>query len=236
MSHSVLAQPASRFYRDELRSRWLDLCIRLEVKGGIIHHTKMYDRLTHYYSHPGRHYHTLEHIHYCLKKFDEVKHLLSDPDAVELAIWFHDAIYEFWTQPNENEQFSASLAIFFIHRLMGLSRTLASRVAYLIENTQYFQLGMSSAKTQDGKFTVDIDLSGFGDTWEVFQKNNKKVASEFEWMPECEYLDKSLRTMKMFRKREPFYLTDYFRERYQLQAYANLDREIQRLEQMLKTA
>ena len=101
--------------RDRLLERWLDLCKWIDAKGDVAYQGELFYRLIYYYEQPGRYYHTLFHIKDCLVKFDEVKRLLEEPDVVELAIWFHDAIYEFWTKPNENEQFSASLAIFLLN-------------------------------------------------------------------------------------------------------------------------
>lgn len=47
-----------------------------------------------WYSKPSRVYHTLPHIVHCFLEFDSVKHFLKNPEAVELAIWFHDIVYE----------------------------------------------------------------------------------------------------------------------------------------------
>ena len=230
---------ANRFAKEELQDRWLSLCKRLGVKGDVIYHVKLYDQLTHYYSHPARVYHNLEHIRYCLGKFDEVIHLVPHPDLVELAIWFHDAIYELWADDDEFR--SASLALFFITQLMGLERDLARRVAFIIENTAYFNKNNTHTPNEDAKYMIDIDLAGFGDTLEVFEQNGKNVAAEYGWVDTAEHLEKRIKILKIFRTRDPFYLTDYFRKKYQERARDNLDIEINilehnKLEQLLKTA
>ncbi|TIP06758.1 MAG: hypothetical protein E5X72_00790 [Mesorhizobium sp.] len=46
------------------------------------------------YSTEDRHYHDLSHIEAMLALADEYRGLLDDPQAVEAAIWFHDAIYD----------------------------------------------------------------------------------------------------------------------------------------------
>lgn len=40
-----------------------------------------------------RHYHTLEHVLDCLEKAKRERGRFGDPAAVELALWYHDAIY-----------------------------------------------------------------------------------------------------------------------------------------------
>ena len=55
-----------------------------------------------------RHYHGLAHIDAMLALAREYRHLLEDPQAVEAAIWFHDAIYD--SRAKDNEAKSAGLA------------------------------------------------------------------------------------------------------------------------------
>ena len=60
------------------------------------------------YSEPHRHYHTTAHIDACLAELDLAGDLASDRGEVEVALWFHDAIYRSWR--HDNEQRSADLA------------------------------------------------------------------------------------------------------------------------------
>jgi len=58
-----------------------------------------------FYSESERFYHTFKHIEFCLGLFDQVKGQCNDADSLELAIWFHDAVYNFPLV--ENEKLSA---------------------------------------------------------------------------------------------------------------------------------
>ncbi len=66
------------------------------------------ERLITAYSAPDRHYHNLDHISECLGELDAARHLAADPVAVELALWFHDAVYD--SRATANEERSADLA------------------------------------------------------------------------------------------------------------------------------
>ena len=60
------------------------------------------DALLARYSEPHRRYHTLQHLAECFAAFDEIADLAQHPADVELALWFHDAIYD--TRRSDNEQ------------------------------------------------------------------------------------------------------------------------------------
>ncbi len=54
------------------------------------------------YAEPHRHYHTQHHIAACLEALDAHRHCAERPEEVELAIWFHDAVYD--TRRTDNEE------------------------------------------------------------------------------------------------------------------------------------
>lgn len=70
-----------------------------------------------YYSEPHREYHSIEHIHYMLKHFDNFKkktNIIDEKEeiALEIAIIFHDVIYN--PLSKENEYKSAKFALDYI--------------------------------------------------------------------------------------------------------------------------
>src|SRR5687767_2511875 len=71
------------------------------------------------YSSSDRHYHNFTHIQDCLSIFDQTSFLAAHPEEVELAIWFHDAVYD--TRRSDNEQKSAEWAEAVIQQA-GLSQ------------------------------------------------------------------------------------------------------------------
>ncbi len=61
----------------------------------------LHRRLILAYAEPQRAYHTLTHIRSCFDIFQDVRQLVANADALALAIWFHDAIYEIGAEDNE---------------------------------------------------------------------------------------------------------------------------------------
>ena len=81
------------------------------------------------YRTPARAYHNLRHVEHCLKEFDAVKDKASNLAAVEVAIWFHDAVYD--TKVSDNEEKSALVAVETL-KGMGVHAGLSKRVSRLI--------------------------------------------------------------------------------------------------------
>src|SRR6185503_19782333 len=58
---------------------------------------------------PHRRYHTVEHLAFMLDVIDRDADLADDPDAVRLAAWLHDAVYD--PRAADNEERSVDLAV-----------------------------------------------------------------------------------------------------------------------------
>src|SRR6266849_5196766 len=83
------------------------------------------------YTAPDRHYHDLRHIEALLGLAHACASAISDGDAVEAAIWFHDAVYD--TRRSDNEGRSAALAV---ARLAGTTHEARiARIAAMIRAT-----------------------------------------------------------------------------------------------------
>ena len=133
----------------------------------------VYDCLFDYYSEDSRHYHTPLHIEHCLRQFDAARAEMADPDAIELALWFHDVIYETDVGAGENELASAEL--FLQCARAQFETSFRDRVYRLIMVTTHSE----SPQTLDEAFMVDIDLSSFGLPWEACSRDSEDVRAEF---------------------------------------------------------
>src|SRR3954465_15774143 len=83
------------------KERWQQLMADL----GIVPETSLetYEALVAAYSQKHRRYHTTAHIEYCLSEFDKARALANEPAEVEIALWFHDAIYDPYASGNEEK-------------------------------------------------------------------------------------------------------------------------------------
>ncbi|NJM10822.1 MAG: hypothetical protein HC889_01895 [Synechococcaceae cyanobacterium SM1_2_3] len=172
------------------------------------------------YGEPHRHYHTLNHIRHCLHQFDQAAALMADPDAVEMALWFHDAIY----QPGapDNEWRSAEL---FREWAEGRTEpTFLQRVHDLVMATTHRE-----PQQNDAGFIVDIDLSGFGLPWAECERDGCLIRAEFPAMTDDEYYPGHLRFLRTLQNRPTFFFTEFFQQRYESVAQANVARIIAEL-------
>ena len=182
----------------------------------------IYQRLLAGYQEPHRHYHTLDHIKHCLTLFEDCKALVSEPDALELAIWFHDVILV--SGERDNEARSAQL---YLELSDGIQReSLRQLVWRLIMATRHNGDHLDDA---DSSYMVDIDLSSFGLPWDEFMHDSMNVRTESRHLCDADYQLKQTGFHRSLLARSHFYLSDFFFERLETQARDNLARYFEHL-------
>jgi len=175
-----------------------------------------------------RHYHNLAHIEAMLALAADYRALLSDPEAVEAAIWFHDAIYD--SKAKDNEARSASLAR---NKLAG--RTDAGRldrIGAMILATATHQLPRfdDDAATRDASLFLDMDLSILGAAPDAFDAYERAVRREYGWVEEPMWRAGRGAVLKDFLARPRIFHTEEFRQRFEPQARLNMARSLETLQ------
>ena len=201
------------------KARWLELMQRL----GFDDNSQTFEQLCAHYYAKGRYYHNAEHISAMLGHFSAHRALAENPEAVELAIWFHDAIYQPFS--SSNEQDSAGWARAFVLENDNTNKALADCVRALIMAT----LHQSAPLSGDDALLVDIDLSILGTRPEVYAEFEQNVRKEYAKVPGFLYKRKRKQVLQGFLDRESIYQLDVFKHKWEARARENLRRAIERL-------
>src|SRR5216683_5961579 len=176
--------------------------------------------LVHAYSAPDRHYHNLGHVEALLGLMRDNLTFLSDPAAVEAAVWFHDAIYD--THRNDNEARSADLA------RERLSDTAAAeqmdRIAAMISATASHTLpSFGDERTaSDCALFLDMDLAILASPAAQFAAYEAAVRLEYGWVPEPMWIAGRRRVLEGFLARPNIYASPQFRSCCEAAARRNL--------------
>lgn len=167
-----------------------------------------------------RRYHTTRHLAHCLTTYD--RNPLRD-DRVELALWFHDAVYD--PHGSDNEERSADLA-HSVATTAGLTPETVDVVVCCILATRHREPPANAAQA----LTLDVDLAILGENRRRFERYDAAIRAEYAWVPEETYRRERCRILAGFARRDDLFTTPWFRRRCMARARANLLRAVRRLE------
>src|SRR5262249_22650221 len=179
------------------------------------------------YTAPDRYYHDLRHIEVLLGLADACASAITDHDAVEAAIWFHDAIYD--TRRNDNEDRSAALAA---ARLAGATdEARIARIAAMIRATAGHTMPdfADAAARRDCALFLDMDLAILGSPPADFDVYEVAVRREYDWVTEPQWKLGRRAVLVQLLARPAIYATARFQASHEAAARRNLARAIARL-------
>lgn len=180
------------------------------------------------YGEPHRHYHTMTHIQWCLDLLYDFFAPEARPvwyDHIELALWFHDVIYD--PRAPNNEECSAKLLEGFA-LLQGLPEKLAADAAFSVRATKHTGENLDGMPVPT-QWVLDIDLASLGFEPKRFDENSAQIREEYSWVPEDAYRAGRKTILQGFLDRPRIYLTDPCHARFEAQARENLKKAIERL-------
>jgi predicted metal-dependent HD superfamily phosphohydrolase len=199
-------------------SRWKQPWAEL----GLAARMELHADLRNAYSEPERAYHTLHHINECLQLLQQAQGLAKSSPSIELAIWFHDAIYD--PRRGDNEERSALWAQAELRRA-GASPALQDRIVSLVLVTCH----NAEPQTADEELMSDIDLAILGAGSRRFDEYERQVRQEYAHVPTQQFRPARRKILNEFLAREHIYFTEWFRTRREVQARTNLQRSLTRL-------
>jgi predicted metal-dependent HD superfamily phosphohydrolase len=200
----------------DLHSRWHDAWKALGRAPG----PGLFAELLSAYREPHRRYHTLAHLEECFTELQLIGSLAEHPVEIELALWFHDAVYD--TRRQDNEERSAQWAA---RAIAPASTEAAHRVHGLVMATRH----AAEPEALDARVLVDVDLSILGAPPARFDEYEAQVREEYSWVAEPVYRGERRKILAGFLARASLFNTAPFVERYGTRARANLERALARL-------
>ncbi|MBD8529869.1 MULTISPECIES: N-methyl-D-aspartate receptor NMDAR2C subunit [unclassified Massilia] len=164
---------------------------------------------------PQRHYHTLQHLEECLDHFDAMRAQSDHACEIELALWFHDAVYD--VHAHDNEARSAGWALRALAGA-GLAPASCERVAALVMATA----AHAPSAAPDAQVLTDIDLAILGAPLPRFAEYERQIRAEYAHVPAALFAAKRKAVLRGFLERARIYQTAHFRTHLESQARANL--------------
>lgn len=183
---------------------------------------QLYHSLILRYQEPHRRYHTDQHLFDCLERVAEFQSIAEHFAEVELALWFHDAIYD--KKGSKNEIQSANWARDSM-LAAGLSLASADRVHALIMCTRH----NAQANGIDAEIVTDVDLGILGAPPENFALYERQIREEYSWVPALLFRHKRKAILEEFLRRPRIYSTELYYQRFDAQARSNLSHALVQL-------
>ena len=207
-----------------LRSKWVLFCqdkLLLSHDRG----EKIWSVIQSKYGEPIRKYHTLEHIQDLLIELQVYQNKIVDLNAVILAIFFHDIIYD--PTARDNEEKSAEL--FSALMSENLSDVIVEKVVFYINSTRDHSPALS--KDEDLLYFLDLDMSILGRDRLAYAQYSKKIRMEYCHIQEVAFNSgRSTFLRKILLDEKTIFLTEDFRSKMEQKARENIAWEIEELE------
>lgn len=183
-----------------MQAGWVQLLARFSVEPVAAY--PIFDRLVAAHSETHRHYHNLEHLHEMFRVAGRLADVCDDPAAIQLAIWFHDSVYD--PQAKENEERSADLAVELLGPL-GLQEKTLVHVGSMIKATAHTT---DDSMDADTAVLLDADLAILSAEEKRYARYAADIRKEDGWVDEPAYRSGRIKVLERFLNRPRIYRTE----------------------------
>lgn len=170
-----------------------------------------------------RRYHDLVHLRGVLEAVDELAALAVDPDAVRLAAWYHDAVYDGSPDDEENSARRAETEL----ASLGVAAELVAEVARLVRMTVEHD---PAPGDHNAEVLSDADLSALAVGAEDYRRNTAAIRSEYAHVSDEEFRAGRVRAIESLLVGPRLYRTAVAQDRWEDRARANLRAELATLD------
>jgi len=181
------------------------------------------------YGESHRRYHNGAHIAQCLLWLDRYADQVTDPDAVELALWFHDACYS--PDPRGHEARGAKL--FRQLAQGGMDSDRQNKICDMILYTTH----CGHPRSDEEALLVDIDLASFARPWHQYVIDTAACRAERRQVDDVSFCLGQIAFLQAMLARPRFYFSTPFYTYHEASARVNMTRMVallQRREQRLR--
>jgi predicted metal-dependent HD superfamily phosphohydrolase len=215
---SIISASESVLDRARFEALWRR-CSTLDITADT---TQVWDNLVKRYNESHRRYHSIKHLVFCLQQLDLAASFVEDIDAIEMAIWFHDVVFE--PIGKDNEERSASL--FKLVTKDYFAPDFVDTVSKIIVATKHHDTHAEN----NTAYMLDIDLASIGLPWAHFVQDCVDLRAEMRGISDIRFYSGKLVFLNALIERPRIYFTDYFFTRYEDKARKNIRRYISWLE------
>lgn len=217
-----VASKASSALVLQLEQRFLRLTQKIQLPTSL--QTAYWQETQQHYEQEQRPYHNLVHLHNFLYLMDLDEVTVADPVAFELAIWYHDLIYDVAQSDNEVRS-AARLVELWQDHLPAIQ--LARAEAHILATAGH-QLRTDDP---DEPLFLDLDLSILATAPTTYQQYSQAIAQEYGTLyPLPLYQLGRSQVLQNFLQRDALFFTPLFQEVYEATARANLREELEGLQ------
>ncbi len=188
------------------------------------------DGLQRRYAEPHRAYHAQSHIDAMLQAFHAEAGYLADPDAVELAIWYHDAIYD----PAATDNEARSAALLRVEMSPLAAPALIEAAATMVEASASHTLpaDLQAGLRADTAAFLDLDMAILGAAPPDYDRYEQGIAAEYTPVHGADAFQRGRTVfLRAMLARDRLFLTERAHHRLDGAARANLQRALAGLEQ-----
>jgi predicted metal-dependent HD superfamily phosphohydrolase len=181
---------------------------------------KIFFELVTAYSSTSRFYHTLKHIQQILETIEQMRPLAKNFSTIQLAVWFHDVIYD--SKYLDNEERSAEYAVTALTYLK-IPITTVESVQHLILNTKHHQ---AAASDIDSQILLDADLAILGSPELEYKAYTQAIRQEYSWVDDQSYRVGRQQVLQKLLQRKRIYFTKQMFVSLEATARRNIQGEI----------
>ncbi len=171
------------------------------------------------YSHPKRHYHTLQHLENLLAQLLPLQAQFQNWDTILFTLYYHDIVYN--ALKSNNEEKSAEWAEKRMLQI-GVPKEMIETCKYQILATKKHLIDADL----DTNYFLDADLSILGQDAETYTTYSHNVRKEYAIYPDLIYKPGRKKALQHFLAMDRIFKTDYFSETLEKQARENILMEL----------